>query len=249
MLMRLDEHLKKAAELAATAREQVSVGGLNRYRRFTKKVRDFFALAALVEERLDLLPEELGVTQMVTALDRMHARMVLLFVESSAAFFAAFAKVQELPIGTHEMCGLELRGLLAIRQFLDDSRYDGERGRALRAYADRIADQMRRVMDRAPPLPDFGDLPSVTAKGGYSKPIKAPKRPLPPRPAPPPPKPVAAPPPPPPPVAFEEEPFGEPYEGTPEEPFEEAHEEPRPTKSPATGSPEVRELSLDDFTD
>lgn len=214
MLMRLDEHLKKASELAAIAREQVSVGGLNRYRRFTKKVRDFFALAALVEERLDLLSEDLGAAEMTTALDRMHARMVLLFVEGSAGFFAAFAKVQELPIGTHEMCGLELRGLLAIRQFLDDSRYDGERGRALRAHADRIADQMRRVMDRVPPLPDFGDLPSVGPKGGYSKPIKAAKRP--------PPKPAAAPPPPPPP----------------------AIEDPRPAQST-----EVRELSLDDFTD
>ena len=189
LLMRLDETLKKAAELAAIARERVGVGGLNRYRHFTKKVRDFFALAALVEERLDLLPEDMGTTQMVTALDRMHARMVLLFVEGSAGFFAAYAKVQELPIGTHEMCGLELRGLLTIRQFLDDPRYDGERGRALRTQADRIAVQMRRVMDRVPPLPDFGDLPSIGPKGGYSKPIKAAKRP--------PPKPVAAPPPPP----------------------------------------------------
>ncbi len=186
MLMRLDEYLKKASELSASAREGVSVGGLNRYRRFTKKVRDFFALAALVEERLDLLPEELGASQMATALDRMHARMVLLFVEGSAGFFGAFAKVQELPIGTHEMCGLELRGLLAIRQFLDDPRYDGERGRLLRAHADRIADQMRRVMDRAPPLPDFGDLPSIGPKGGYSKPIKPARRPAPPNPAPPP---------------------------------------------------------------
>jgi len=177
MLVRLDEHVKKASELSATARERVSVGGLNRYRRFTKKVRDFFALAALVEERLDLLPDELGAAQMATALDRMHARMVLLFVEGSASFFGAFSKVQELPIGTHEMCGLELRGLLAIRAFLDDARYDGERGRALRVQADRIAEQMRLVMDRVPPLPDFGDLPSVSPKGGYSKPIKPPKRP------------------------------------------------------------------------
>lgn len=196
MLMRLDEYVKKASELSAIARERVSIGGLNRYRRFTKKVRDFFALAALAEERLDLLPEELGASEMITALDRMHARMVLLFVEGSASFFAAFAKVQELPIGTHEMCGLELRGLLTIRQFLDDPRYDGERGRALRTQADRIAEQMRMVMDRVPPLPDFGDLPSVGPKGAYSKPIKAAKRPPPPRPA------VAPPPPPPP--AFEE---------------------------------------------
>lgn len=184
--MRLDEYLKKASELSASAREGVSVGGLNRYRRFTKKVRDFFALAALVEERLDLLPEELGASQMGTALDRMHARMVLLFVEGSAGFFGAFAKVQELPIGTHEMCGLELRGLLAIRQFLEDPRYDGERGRVLRGHADRIAEQMRRVMDRAPPLPDFGDLPSIGPKGGYSKPIKPARRPAPPKAAPPP---------------------------------------------------------------
>ncbi|HYG86338.1 MAG TPA: hypothetical protein VD978_08780 [Azospirillum sp.] len=193
MLMRLDEHLKKASELSAFARERVSVGGLNRYRRFTRKVRDFFALAALVEERLDLLPEELGAAQMTTALDRMHARMVLLFVEGSASFFAAFAKVQELPVGTHEICGLELRGLLAIRQFLDDPRYEGERGQALRVHADRIANQMRAVMARVPPLPDFGDLPSVTPKGGYSKPIKPPKWPTVAKPESPPPAPGPAP--------------------------------------------------------
>ncbi|WP_431857227.1 hypothetical protein [Azospirillum sp.] len=186
MLVRLDDHLKKASELSSIARERVSVGGLARYRRFTKRVRDFFALAALVEERIDLLPEELGAAQMATALDRMHARMVLLFIEGSAVFFGAFAKVEELPIGTHEMCGLELRGLLAIRGFLDDPRYDGERGQALRVKADRIAELMRMVMDRVPPLPDFGDLPSISPKGGYSKPIKPSKRPAAPPPPPPP---------------------------------------------------------------
>lgn len=188
MLVRLDEHLKKASELSSIARERVGVGGLARYRRFTKRVRDFFALAALVEERIDLLPEELGAAQMATALDRMHARMVLLFIEGSATFFSAFAKVEELPIGTHEMCGLELRGLLAIRGFLEDPRYDGERGQALRVKADRIAELMRMVMDRVPPLPDFGDLPSISPKGGYSKPIKPPKRPAAPPPPPPPPR-------------------------------------------------------------
>lgn len=209
LLTRLDEHLKRASDLSAIARERVGVGGLNRYRRFTKRVRDFFALAALVEERLELLPEELGAPQMVTALDRMHARMVLLFIEGSVTFFGAYSKVEELPIGTHEMCGLELRGLTAIRAFLDDPRYDGERGRALRQKADQIADLMRMVMERVPPLPDFGDLPSVSPKGGYSKPIKAAKRPVPPR--------AAA------------------------VPFEAEEATPRP--------PEVRELSLDDFTD
>lgn len=176
LLLRLDGMVKKAAELATAAREQVGVGGLTRYRRFSKRVRDFFALAAVVEERLDGMPEELGGAQMALALDRMHARMVILFVEGSAAFFSAYAKVRHLPIGTHEMCGVELRGLLAIRGFLDDPRYDGERGQALRADADRIAGLMRGVMARVPPLPDFGDLPSVGPKGGTNKPVKPPRR-------------------------------------------------------------------------
>lgn len=197
MLVRLDEMLRRTADLGANARERVGVGGLNRYRRFTKKVRDFFALASVVEEKLAPLDPGLA-APLLTALDRLHARMVLLFIEESAGFFASFMKVQELPIGTHEICGVELRGLVAIRGFLDDPRYDGERGQALRAKADRIADMMRAVMARIPPLPDFGDLPSVGPKGAINKPVKPPRRP-PPRPqaAAPPPPPAAAPEPPP----------------------------------------------------
>ncbi len=218
----MDEYLKKAAELSTRARERVRIGGLNRYRRFTRKIRDFFAQAALLEERLNLFPEELGVPRIAIALDRMHTRMVLLFVEGSAAFFTSFAGLTEFPIGTHEMCGLELRGLLAIRQFLDDPRYDGERGQALRVRIDFIASQMRSVLARVPPLPDFGDQPSITADGIYSKPIKLPKRPTTAKPA-------AAPPAPAPPA----------QESPP----------PAPQPSPMPQPSKVRELTLEDLTD
>jgi len=192
LLMRLDAMLKQTGELAAAARERVSVGGLTRYRRFSRRVRDFFALAALAQERLDAAPEELEdlIDPMTTALERLHTRMVVLFVEGSAAFFNAFARVKALPIGTHEMCGLELRGVLEIRKFLDDPLYEGERGLALRAEADRIAARIRSVMDRIPPLPDFGDEPSIGPKGAVNSPLKGPGAGLP-RPA----RPPAAPPP------------------------------------------------------
>lgn len=176
LLMQLDQMLKQSGELAIHARERVSVGGLARYRRFTRKVRDFFALAALTQERLDAAPEEMEelIGPMTTALDRLHARMVVQFVEGSSAFFASFARVKALPIGTHEMCGVELRGLNAIRGFLDDPLYDGDRGAALRTEADRIAALMRTVMDRIPPLPDFGDAPSIGPKGTLNTPLKGP---------------------------------------------------------------------------
>ncbi|WP_207455423.1 hypothetical protein [Azospirillum sp. SYSU D00513] len=178
LLIRLDAMLKQASELATAARERVSVGGLTRYRAFTKQVRDFFALAAVTQERLDAAPAEMGemTATLTTALERMHARMVVLFVEASALFFTGFARVKALPIGTHEICGLELRGLIEIRKFLDDPLYDGERGQKLRDDADRIADLMRVVMNRIPPLPDFGDAPSVGPKGTVNKPLRTPRR-------------------------------------------------------------------------
>ncbi|MBP2299933.1 hypothetical protein [Azospirillum picis] len=192
LLMRLDAMLKQSAELAQAARERISVGGLGRYRRFSRRVRDFFALAALAQERLDAAPEEMGdlIDPMTTALERLHARMVVQFVEGSAAFFASFARVKALPIGTHEMCGVELRGVLEIRKFLDDPLYEGERGQALRVEADRIAQLIRRVMDRIPPLPDFGEEPSIGPRGTVNSPLKGPNAHLPPgraagRPAPP----------------------------------------------------------------
>ncbi|ALG70428.1 hypothetical protein VY88_07345 [Azospirillum thiophilum] len=182
LLMRLDAMLKQSAELAQAARERVSVGGLARYRRFSRRVRDFFALAALAQERLDAAPEELEdlIGPMTTALERLHARMVVQFVEGSAAFFASFARVKALPIGTNEMCGVELRGVLEIRKFLDDPLYEGERGQALRAEADRITGLIRRVMDRIPPLPDFGDEPSIGPRGTVNSPLKGPNAHLPP---------------------------------------------------------------------
>lgn len=179
MMLRLDALWKKSQELAEASKNRVSIGGLTRYRRFTRKVRDFFSLATTVEERLDGLPPDLG-DQMLLALDRLHARMVLLFVETSGAFFTVFARARYLPLGTYEICGLELRGLMAIRAFLDDPRYDGERGQALRAEADRIAQLMRATMERMPPLPDFGDQPSVGPRGAVNKPLKQPARPAPP---------------------------------------------------------------------
>lgn len=178
MLMRLDGQLKKASELAFDARERVSVGGLNRYRKFTRRVRDFFALAAVTQERLDAAPSEMEelIGPMTTALERLHARMVILFIEESAVFFASFARVKALPIGTHEMCGVELRALREITKFLDDPLYQSERGAALHAQADRIAGLIRAVMDRCPPLPDFGDSPSVGPKGAVNQPVRGPVR-------------------------------------------------------------------------
>ncbi|SMH56916.1 hypothetical protein [Azospirillum agricola] len=182
LLMRLDAMLKQTGELAVAARERVSVGGLTRYRRFSRRVRDFFALAALAQERLDAAPEELEdlIGPLTTALERLHTRMVVLFVEGSAAFFASFARVKALPIGTHEMCGVELRGVLEIRKFLDDPLYEGERGLALRAEADRVVARIRSVMDRIPPLPDFGEEPSIGPKGTVNSPLKGPGAGLPP---------------------------------------------------------------------
>ena len=174
LLMRLDAMLKQSGELAVAARERVSVGGLTRYRRFSRRVRDFFALAAVAQERLDAAPEEMEdlIVPMTTALERLHTRMVVLFVEGSAGFFGGFARVKALPIGTHEMCGVELRGVLEIRKFLDDPMYEGERGLALRAEADRITGLIRVVMDRIPPLLDFGDAPSIGPKGAMNSPLK-----------------------------------------------------------------------------
>lgn len=194
LLLRMDEMLKSARTLAIAARENVSLGGLGRYRLFTKRVRDFFALAAVTEEKI-LASPELAESPMMTALDRMHARMLVLFVEGSAGFFDLYKRVREMPIGAHEMCGVELRGLVEIARFLDDPRYDGERGQALRAEADRLAGLMQDVMERVPPLEDFGDSPSIGPKGQIRQPIKAPARPA-----------VAAPLPPPPPPPPEPEP-------------------------------------------
>lgn len=183
MLVRMDEMLKSTGEIAARTRVRVSVGGLNRYRRFAKRVRDFFALAGVAEEKLYHMPE-LADSPMATALDRMHARMVVLFVEGSWAFFDLYRRVPEIPLGAHEICGVELRGLNEIRKFLDDERYDGERGQALRRQAERVTDLMHEIMERAPPLEDFGDLPSISPKGVSRQPIKTqPKRQAPPPPA------------------------------------------------------------------
>ncbi|CAO3413937.1 hypothetical protein [Azospirillum doebereinerae] len=176
LLMRLDAMLKQTGEMGLAARERISVGGLTRYRRFSRRVRDFFALAAVAQERLDAAPGEMEdlIGPMTTALERLHTRMVILFVEGSAGFFAGFARVKALPIGTHEMCGVELRGVVEIRKFLDDPLYDGERGQALRVEADRIVKLIRVVMDRIPPLPDFGDEPSIGPKGALNSPLKGP---------------------------------------------------------------------------
>lgn len=185
ILVRMDEMLKSTGDLAVKARARVAVGGLNRYRRFAKRVRDFFALAAVAEEKLYNMPE-LADSPMALALDRMHARMLVLFVEGSWGFFDLYRRVPELPLGANEICGVELRGLYEIRKFLDDERYDGERGQALRRQAERVTDFMHEVMERVAPLEDFGDLPSISPKGVRRQPIKtAPKRaPEPPPPAP-----------------------------------------------------------------
>lgn len=175
MLVRMDEMLKSTGDLAAKARTRVSVGGLNRYRRFAKRVRDFFALAAVAEEKLYNMPE-LADSPMALAHDRMHARMLVLFVEGSWGFFDLYRRAPELPLGANEICGVELRGLYEIRKFLDDERYDGERGQALRRQAERVTDFMHEVMERVAPLEDFGDLPSISPKGVLRQPIKSPPK-------------------------------------------------------------------------
>jgi len=172
LITRLDDLGRRAREAAATARVGVEVGGLARYRAFAKSTRDFFALASVVDEKI-VAANDPGNAMMSTALDQLHTRALILFIEESAAFFEAYVATGAFPIGAREMCGLELRGLLAICRFLEDERYDGERGAGLRARSARIADLMNEVMEKVPPLPDFGDLPSVGPRGAFHAPIKA----------------------------------------------------------------------------
>lgn len=173
LISRLDELARRARERAALARISVEVGGMTRYREFAKATRDFFALASVVDEKLeaanDPANELLG-----SALDQLHTRALLLFINESLGFFEAYVAVGAFPIGSREMCGLELRGLLAICGFLDDDRFQDERGADLRARSERVAELMREIMERVPALPDYGDLPSVGPRGGLRPAIKAP---------------------------------------------------------------------------
>lgn len=172
LITRLDELGKRAREAAAMARVDVDVGGLARYRAFAKSTRDFFALASVVDEKIATANDPDN-AMMSTALDQLHARALVLFIVESATFFEAYVATGAFPIGAREMCGLELRGLLAICRFLEDERFDGDRGADLRERAGRIADLMNEVMEKVPPLPDFGDLPSVGPRGTFRAPIKA----------------------------------------------------------------------------
>jgi hypothetical protein len=170
LLARLEDTLIQARELDEAARQDVEVGGLARFRLFSRKVRDFFAMAGVAEERMEAMPE-LYDASWRTALDRLHARTVLLFVEGSASFFNAYSRVEHLPIGTHEICTVELRGIVAISGFFNDPRYDGDQGHLLRARVDRVIGQVRTLIERMPPLPVFDDEPSLDPRGKTSHPI------------------------------------------------------------------------------
>lgn len=172
LVTRLDDLGRRAREAAAAARVAVEVGGLARYRTFAKSARDFFALASVVDEKIATANDPDN-EPMSTALDHLHTRALVLYINESASFFEAYVAQGAFPVGAREMCGLELRGLAAVGQFLDDERFDDERGAELRARSDRVAELMNEVMEKVPPLPDFGDLPSVGPKGAYHAPIKA----------------------------------------------------------------------------
>src|SRR5690349_21507844 len=157
MLVALEKQAREASRLAEKAHVHASRDSYASYFKFRKKVDEFQALIALVEERLTRIEEE-HATELSSRFRQLDTVMLVMLVRTSTRFYGMLKDNTALPLGARELFLPELRTLTDIRDHLMEDPEHAEQilpGVAL-ALETALA-TIEALIERAPSLPDFSD--------------------------------------------------------------------------------------------
>jgi hypothetical protein len=152
MLMALEKQAREASYLAEKAHAHASRDSYSGYFQFRKKVDEFQALIALIEERLTRIEDE-HTTELSAQFRQLDTVML---VRTSTRFYGMLKGNTALPLGARELFLPEMRTLTDIRDRLMEDPEQAERmlpGVVL-ALETALA-TVEALIERAPSLPDF----------------------------------------------------------------------------------------------
>lgn len=158
MLVALEKQAREAAHLAEKAHRYASRDSYASYFQFRAKVDEFQALIALIEERLTRLEDEHTV-ELTARFRQLDTVMLVMLVRTSTRFYGMLKENVALPLGARELFLPELRTLSDMRDRLMEEPEHAERMIPGVAIAlENALVTVQALLERAPSLPDFGDL-------------------------------------------------------------------------------------------
>lgn len=159
LLSAIERQATDAVAFGEHAQRDISEDRFSSFLIFRKKVEEVRALAALTEERL-MNGGGAKLTDLQTEFERVDLLLTGLLARSTRNYFAAMRDDQPLPIGARELFEPELKIIEEMRAKLDRPQYTGKVSSTVIEDLEATAAMIRKVISRAPSLPDFSDAPS-----------------------------------------------------------------------------------------
>lgn len=159
LLAALERQARDAMALAERATRDMGDDRFASFLDFRKKVEEVRALVALTEERLSTLTDR-KLDDLRAEFERMDVLLSTLLIKATRNYFLNMRDDQVLPIGARELFEPELRIIAEMRSKLTRPQFADRVAQSTIDELDETADLVRKVMARAPSLPDFSDAPS-----------------------------------------------------------------------------------------
>jgi hypothetical protein len=165
LLASIDERARDAIAAGERAQREMAADRFSTYLDFRKKVEELRAVTALTEERLSGL-EDATLRDLKVEFERLDLVMSGMIVRTMKNYFGSIREDQVLPLGARELFEPELSVLEELRAKLTRPQYEGQTpGSSVSDIEDTMA-IIKKLVARAPSLPDFSDAPSP------SRPVK-----------------------------------------------------------------------------
>lgn len=159
LLLALEQQARDAMALAEKATRDMDDDRFASFLDFRKKVEEVRALVTLTEDRLKNLTDS-KLDDLRVEFERMDVLLSSLLIKATRNYFLSMRMDQVLPIGARELFEPELRIIDEMRSKLTRPQFAGKVAESTLAELDETADLVRRIISRAPSLPDFSDAPS-----------------------------------------------------------------------------------------
>ncbi|MGF7177128.1 hypothetical protein [Azospirillum doebereinerae] len=160
LLSAVEQQAAKALRLAERAQRDIGRGRFASFLDFRKQVEEVRALLTLTEGRVKDV-EDSKQSDLRAEFERMDLFLMGVMAKTTRRCFAVLRDDQALPIGARELFEPELRVIEQTRDRLNRPHYEGRVPPEVLEDLAATAELIRRIIARAPSLPDFSDSPSA----------------------------------------------------------------------------------------
>ncbi|NUB05355.1 hypothetical protein FW320_04070 [Azospirillum sp. Vi22] len=159
LLTAIEQQAGEAVALGARAQRDIEEDRFSSFLGFRRKVEEVRALVALTEERLTTV-NTAKLSDLRTEFERIDLLLTGLLACSTRNYFERMRDDQALPIGARELFEPELKIIEEMRSKLDRPHYAGRVPATVIEDLEATGVMIRKVISRAPSLPDFSDSPT-----------------------------------------------------------------------------------------